>query len=254
MKRISFSFIVILIGIIALGAYVWFSKGSHQPIVAERTDVSGIEETELPGEISLMASDGISGSASVASDSDSASEEDSKSSGTSSAAAVSAASETQKAPTSGIAVIDRFVSFGFSVPSKSRTIDTIVIHSSYDPNGDDPYSVAAVIAIWKSYGVAPHYMIDRKGNIYRLVKDADIAYHAGVSKMADGRTNVNDFSIGIEMLDTKDDEYTDAQYAAVKSLIGFLKGKYPITSVVGHDDIAPGRKTDPWNFEWKRLK
>jgi len=37
-------------------------------------------------------------------------------------------------------------------------------------------------------------------------------------------------------------------------LIASLKKQYPIKSVVGHQDIAPGRKTDPWNFDWKRLQ
>lgn len=151
-------------------------------------------------------------------------------------------------------IISKKVNFGFGVPSKPRTIDTIVLHSSYDPEGSDPYSVEKVISIWRGYEVAPHYMIDRKGNIYRLVDDANIAYHAGVSKMSDGRTNVNDFSIGIEILNTKDDKYTSAQYDAVNDLIASLKEKYPIKNVVGHDDIAPGRKTDPWHFDWKKLK
>jgi N-acetyl-anhydromuramyl-L-alanine amidase AmpD len=101
--------------------------------------------------------------------------------------------------------------------------------------------------------VSAHYLIDRRGTVYRLVDDKDIAYHAGTSKMPDGRKNVNDFSIGIEMMNTEDGQYTKAQYAAVNSLVDSLKSRYPIKSVVGHADIAPGRKTDPWNFDWKRL-
>jgi N-acetyl-anhydromuramyl-L-alanine amidase AmpD len=151
-------------------------------------------------------------------------------------------------------IIDRKADFGFSVPKEVRTIDTVVLHSSYNSTGGDPYSVEKVIDIWRGYGVAPHYMIDRKGNIYRIVDDANIAYHAGVSKMPDGRTNVNDFSIGIEILNTKTDQYTDAQYDAVNALIAYLRGKYSIKQVVGHADIAPGRKDDPWHFNWKQLK
>ncbi len=151
-------------------------------------------------------------------------------------------------------IIDRKVDFGFGVPKEARTIDTVVLHSSYNSTGGDPYSVDKVIDIWRGYGVAPHYMIDRKGNIYRLVDDANIAYHAGVSKMPDGRTNVNDFSIGIEILNTKEDKYTQAQYDAVNNLIAYLRGKYSIKQVVGHADIAKGRKDDPWNFNWKQLK
>jgi hypothetical protein len=158
-----------------------------------------------------------------------------------------------KAAHEDFSVIDKKVSFGFSV-SSGRKIDTVVLHSSYDALGSEPYSVSGTIKEYQGYGVAPHYLIDRKGNVYRLVDDKNIAYHAGESKMKDGRMGVNTFSIGIELLNKEDDKYTNAQYVAVNNLISYLKGKYPITSVVGHDDIAPGRKTDPWNFEWKRLK
>lgn len=152
-----------------------------------------------------------------------------------------------------LSIIDKKVSFGFS-SSSGRKIDTVVLHSSYDALGSEPYSVSGTIKEYGEYGVAPHYLIDRKGNIYRLVADKDIAYHAGESKMADGRTGVNGFSIGIELLNKEDDKYTDAQYAAVNSLIVYLKDLYPIKHVVGHDDIAPGRKTDPWNFDWKKVQ
>lgn len=151
-------------------------------------------------------------------------------------------------------IVDRLMSTGFSVPAKTRSIDTIVIHSSYDLNGSDPYSVSGVIKEYTDYGVSAHYLIDRKGVIYRLVEDKNIAYHAGVSKMPDNRKNVNDFSIGIEMLNTETGQFTNAQYTAVNTLIASLKKKYPIKFVVGHNDIAPGRKTDPWNFDWKKLK
>jgi hypothetical protein len=154
---------------------------------------------------------------------------------------------------SSISIIDKKVSFGFSV-SSGRKIDTVVLHSSYDALGSEPYSVSGTIKEYQEYGVAPHYLIDRKGAIYRLVDDKNIAYHAGESQMKDGRTGVNAFSIGIELLNKEDDQYTDAQYAAVNSLVAYLKDLYPIKSVVGHDDIAPGRKTDPWNFEWKKVQ
>lgn len=146
-------------------------------------------------------------------------------------------------------ITNNLVSWGFQ-KSAERKIDTIIIHSSYDAIGNDPYSVNGVIAEYKSYGVSPHYVIDRKGNIYRLVEDKNIAYHAGESKMPDGRTGVNNFSIGIEMLTTKKDKLTDEQYSALNSLIKNLKEEYKITAVLGHSQIAPDRKDDPWNFEW----
>lgn len=153
-----------------------------------------------------------------------------------------------------IQITNRLMSGGFSVPVKSRAIDTVVLHSSYDLNGADPFSVSGIIKEYEDYGVSAHYLIGRKGDIYRLVEDKNIAYHAGVSKMPDGRRNVNDFSVGIELMNTKTGAFTAAQYAAVNALVSHLKKQYPIKSIVGHSDIAPDRKTDPWNFDWKKLK
>ncbi len=152
-----------------------------------------------------------------------------------------------------ISSIDHLVSFGYEKRT-SRTIDTVIVHSSYDALGNDPYSVSGVIAEYKQNGVSPHYLIDRKGAVYRLVEDINVAYHAGVSKMPDGRTGVNAFSIGIEVIEKDTDSPTSAQYASLRSLIASLKSKYHIKYVLGHSDIAPGRKTDPWGFDWKELK
>lgn len=151
----------------------------------------------------------------------------------------------------GFSIKSKLVSFGHESAS-GRDIDTIVLHSSHGVNGD-PYDVDDVVALWKSYSVAPHYMIARDGTVYQLVADKNIAYHAGDSKMPDGRSGVNNFSIGVEILNTKTDEYTSAQYQATKDLISYLKKKYGKVEVVGHDTIAPGRKSDPWNFNWGKI-
>jgi len=153
-----------------------------------------------------------------------------------------------------LAIVDRFMASGFAVSAKPRVIDTIVLHSSYDFVGKNPYSVSGVIKEYEDYGVSAHYLIDREGTIYRLVEDKNIAYHAGVSRMSDERNNVNDFSIGIEMINILDGQYTEVQYTAVNELIAYLKKQYPIKFIVGHKDIAPDRKTDPWNLDWKKLK
>lgn len=149
-------------------------------------------------------------------------------------------------------IIDKLLAGGFQKAS-GRKIDTIIIHSSYDAIGSDPYSVSGVISEYKSYGVSAHYLIARDGTIYRLVKESDIAYHAGVSRLPDGRTNVNEISLGIELINTKDGKFTENQYAALNSLIGSLKAKYKIKYVLGHNQIAPGRKDDPWNFDWGKI-
>ncbi len=154
--------------------------------------------------------------------------------------------------TSSDFIINKKVSWGYS-SSNDRTIDTVVVHSSYDALGSKPYDLDGLIDEYKQYGVAPHFLIDRKGNVYRLVDEKNIAYHAGVSKMPDGRTGANNFSIGIEMMNTKEDNYTDKQYSGLNDLIDYLESQYKIKYVLGHEDISPDRKTDPWNFDWKEV-
>jgi hypothetical protein len=149
-------------------------------------------------------------------------------------------------------IINKKTTWGFSI-SNSREIDTLVIHSSYDALGAKPYDLEGLINEYKEYGVAPHFLIDRKGKIYRLVDEKNIAYHAGVSKMPDGRTEVNNFSIGIELMNTKEDNYTENQYSSLNKLINYLEDNHQIKYILGHQDISPDRKTDPWSFNWKKV-
>lgn len=161
---------------------------------------------------------------------------------------------TEPAKSLGLSIESRLIRFGYRLPPTPRTTDTIVLHSSYNASGGDLYDLDKTIAQYETYGVGAHYIIDRKAVIYRLVDEANIAYHAGSSKMTDGRKNVNDFSIGIEIIATEDSGYTEKQYIAVNDLIDEIKTRHKIKTVVGHGDIAPGRKTDPWKFDWKKLK
>jgi N-acetyl-anhydromuramyl-L-alanine amidase AmpD len=159
----------------------------------------------------------------------------------------------EKPVTTSLAIENRLAIWGFA-KSSERTIDTIVIHSSYDALSGNVYSLEGLIKEYQQYGVAPHYLIDRKGVVYRLVADKNTAYHAGKSQVPDGRENVNDFSIGIEIMNTKTDSPAKEQYAALQKLIDFLHESYKIKYVLGHNQIAPGRKDDPWNFNWEKIK
>jgi AmpD protein len=150
-------------------------------------------------------------------------------------------------------IVNKKVTWGYTSYDQ-RGVDTIVIHSSYDALGDEPYDLEGLIKEYRQYGVAPHFLIDRKGSVYRLVDEKNIAYHAGVSKTPDGRTGVNNFSIGIELMNTKEDNYTKDQYSNLKKLIDYLENQYSIKYILGHQDIAPNRKTDPWNFDWKKIE
>lgn len=150
-------------------------------------------------------------------------------------------------------IIDKIISWGHYSPSQGRKIDTIIIHSVYNALGGDIYDVNGVLYEFKLYNAGPHYLIARDGTIYRLVPEQDIGYHAGISKMPDGRTNINDFSIGIELLYHKDETPNEIQYQKLVKLIKNLKSKYKIDYILGHKDIAPLRKTDPWNFNWQKF-
>ena len=147
---------------------------------------------------------------------------------------------------------NRLVSWGF-VKASGRSIDTVVIHSTYNATGGDPFSVSKIIDIYKSYGVSPHYLVARDGTVYRMVDEKNIAYHAGDSEMPDGRSNVNAFSIGIEVIGKDDGSPSDEQYDALKKLIADIETRHTIKHILGHSDIAPGRKSDPWGFSWKKI-
>ena len=101
--------------------------------------------------------------------------------------------------------------------------------------------------------VSSHFLIERSGATVQFVSCAMRAWHAGVSTFA-GRSRCNDYSVGIELEGTDDQPYEDAQYISLNSLLLRLVATYPVCAVVGHSEIAPGRKTDPGPcFDWTRL-
>jgi AmpD protein len=105
--------------------------------------------------------------------------------------------------------------------------------------------------------VSSHLLIRRDGEIVQFVPFHLRAWHAGVSQYR-GREACNDFSIGIELEGADDVPYEPAQYATAADAIRALLAAYPKLSadrIVGHSDIAPGRKTDPGSaFDWARLR
>jgi AmpD protein len=79
------------------------------------------------------------------------------------------------------------------------------------------------------------------------------AWHAGASLWR-GRARCNDFSVGIELEGDDETPFEAAQYDALSTLTRALKAVYRIEDIVGHSDIAPGRKTDPGpHFDWTRF-
>lgn len=149
----------------------------------------------------------------------------------------------------------------FSFPSPNfddrppgTSVDTVVIHAT------ERDSAAEVIRIFETaeYKVSSHYTIDRDGTILQHVKDEKRAWHAGVSRMPDGRERVNDFSIGIELVNRNDgvDPYTQSQLGALSLLLESLAQRHSIRYVVTHKLIAqpPGRKSDPAGLTLSALK
>ena len=134
-------------------------------------------------------------------------------------------------------------------------IDCIVIH-------DTECDTATAALSWfesPQSQVSAHYVIDRDGTIYRCVADELRAWHAGSSEF-EGRRDVNDFSLGIELVGFATGTYTDAQIDALVEFCVDLCLRYPaitVARIVGHSDIAlpPGRKTDPGpHFPWDEMR
>lgn len=152
-------------------------------------------------------------------------------------------------------ITERILAWGYHIPASPRTIDTILIHSTYNVFNEDPYDVEGIIQEYQYYQVAAQYLISRDGIIYRLTPDEAVAYHAGISQMPDNRINVNDFSIGIELIQTKTESPNEAQYLALAQLVKYLQQEYSVPSenILGHKDVSPDRKTDPWNFDWEKF-
>ncbi len=102
--------------------------------------------------------------------------------------------------------------------------------------------------------VSSHFLIHRDGTLIQYVPCDKRAWHAGESSWK-GRSRCNDFSIGVELEGADDVPFAEPQYEALAKLIGNLEFRYGKLDIVGHSDIAPGRKTDPgpW-FDWDRLR
>ena len=101
--------------------------------------------------------------------------------------------------------------------------------------------------------VSAHFFILRSGELIQFVPCDRRAWHAGTSGWC-GRERCNDFSVGVELEGCDESNFEAAQYETLNRLIAALKQRYPIAAVVGHSDIAPGRKTDPGpRFDWTRV-
>lgn len=115
----------------------------------------------------------------------------------------------------------------------------------------DEHSYYAQIA---GLRVSAHFFIRRDGELVQFVSTEDRAWHAGASCWR-GRERCNDFSVGIELEGCDSMPFEARQYERLVELVAALMRRYPIRDIVGHCDVAPGRKTDPGPcFDWDVLR
>ena len=137
-----------------------------------------------------------------------------------------------------------------------RNIKFIIIH--YTGMQSRIESIKRLLS--SRHKVSCHFLIDRKGQIIRMVNENRVAWHAGKSKWKNFN-NLNKNSIGIELVNKGHEfgyeQFTNPQINALIKLCLNLKKKFKIKdpNILGHSDIAPMRKQDPGEkFPWKKLK
>lgn len=142
-------------------------------------------------------------------------------------------------------------------------INLLVIHSISLPPGQFggqfvdalftnrlDYSLHPYFETLRGLRVSAHFLIRQDGSLVQFVSCLKRAWHAGQSAWK-GRTRCNDFSIGIELEGADNAAFTTAQYVKLVELTKLLQDRFPVSDIVGHSDIAPGRKTDPGPlFDW----
>lgn len=103
--------------------------------------------------------------------------------------------------------------------------------------------------------VSAHYLIANTGQITQMVPEEARAWHAGRGSWC-GQDDINSRSIGIELDNRGNHPFSEPQMAALEGLLFDIMGRWqiPATGVIGHSDMAPGRKIDPGpHFDWARL-
>ncbi|HYO64572.1 MAG TPA: N-acetylmuramoyl-L-alanine amidase [Archangium sp.] len=137
-------------------------------------------------------------------------------------------------------------------------IDAIVLH--HTSTNSARVDLATLRWVRGTNRVSAHYLVGPDGTVYQLVPDNLTAWHAGRSSLH-GQTepSVNARSIGIEITNDGSGQtpFTEEQYRALEQLVPYLARRYrvPRENILGHRDVAPGRKTDPAdNFDWARIR
>ncbi|MRV74566.1 1,6-anhydro-N-acetylmuramyl-L-alanine amidase AmpD [Duganella sp. FT92W] len=149
----------------------------------------------------------------------------------------------------------------------SASIELLVVHNISLPagrfggphvsdlfTGRVDYNADPSFADLRGVQVSAHFFVRRDGRLVQYVSCNDRAWHAGVSQFQ-GRANCNDFSIGVEMEGTDNVAFSSEQYEVLAQLAQALQNRYPLRWIMGHEHVAPGRKTDPGPcFDWTLLE
>ena len=146
----------------------------------------------------------------------------------------------------------------FEIPKKPRQIDFLVLHHV------QANSAIHAVEQFKQHQVSAHFLIDELGEIFQLVDENHVAYHAGISFWS-GVEGLNISSIGVEFVNSQpfENKFKNSQMVVGVELCQYLVEKYQIKArnIVGHSDIAYdkdsgclNRKQDPSHlFDWRFL-
>jgi AmpD protein len=155
----------------------------------------------------------------------------------------------------------------FDSRPEGEAISLVLLHSISLPPGD--YGGDAIERLftnrldWDAHPyyqgirglrVSAHFLLRRDGRLLQFVSCDQRAWHAGSSTWR-GRENCNHFSIGIELEGLEGLAFEPVQYTVLARLLRAVSARYPVDEVVGHEDVAPGRKFDPGaGFDWQLLR
>jgi N-acetyl-anhydromuramoyl-L-alanine amidase len=153
-------------------------------------------------------------------------------------------------PRPALVRLDLIVLHSISLPPGQFTGDAVqrLFTNQLDWN-EHPYFKAM-----EGLRVSSHFFIRRDGELWQFVDCDERAWHAGVSHYR-GRDNCNDDAIGVELEGLEGGAFEVTQYETLASLAAALMQRYPIAHIAGHEDVAPGRKSDPGSgFDWSELQ
>lgn len=137
----------------------------------------------------------------------------------------------------------------------NSTVSCLVLHATVEPTTEGTIGIFLDLA----RKVSAHFVVGRDGRVVQMVPVEKRAWHAG-SSVLEGAAHVNDFSVGIEMVNLNDgnDPYNEPQIQAVAGILRFLRSRYdiPDSRIVSHAQIAlpAGRKSDPVGFDFERIR